>query len=372
MKYSFTTDEKNLLYFFLFAIFTGAGLSMADSPASGWSSGLSRREGGGDVRHSVFSEIPKARKDARRKVPESPKKFGNRKSGKVPTGRSDLVSIPGALIALPESPVDLNAASEEAMADLPGIGPVRAAAIARARKESGAFQTLEALLAVRGIGRKTLSRIEGLAILPSPAVAGPSVGLFSRKVPVVKDDPGIFKSMKAAPGMRVGVKADTGEFESRKRLSESDKHGMGEAARFRRIDLNSATREDLRKVKGIGPVIADRIVIHRDRHGPFKDFFALARVKGIKRHKAALLRKMLFVSEIPKPGSLCPVVGVGQESMSMRKIPEQGLSGSGIDAAAGQVESSLKEPAGPKTDCPGKPWLEGYRRIPKIWPELCR
>ena len=37
-----------------------------------------------------------------------------------------------------------------------------------------------------------------------------------------------------------------------------------------RININSASVEELRRLPGIGPALASRIVEHRRRHGPFK------------------------------------------------------------------------------------------------------
>ncbi|MBO0724115.1 MAG: helix-hairpin-helix domain-containing protein [Blastocatellia bacterium] len=37
-----------------------------------------------------------------------------------------------------------------------------------------------------------------------------------------------------------------------------------------RIDINTAPVEELRRLPGIGPALASRIVEHRRRHGPFK------------------------------------------------------------------------------------------------------
>ena len=37
-----------------------------------------------------------------------------------------------------------------------------------------------------------------------------------------------------------------------------------------RIDVNSASVEELQRLPGVGPALASRIVEHRRRHGPFK------------------------------------------------------------------------------------------------------
>jgi competence protein ComEA len=65
---------------------------------------------------------------------------------------------PGGAAGDAEAPVDLNAASEAELEDLPGIGPATAAAIVRYRAEHR-FATVDDLLAVPGIGP---AKLEGL------------------------------------------------------------------------------------------------------------------------------------------------------------------------------------------------------------------
>ncbi len=71
-------------------------------------------------------------------------------------GRADALA--GAAPLLFGRPLDLNRAPPEALEALPGIGPVRARAIADARRER-AFCAPGDLLRVRGIGARTLARL---------------------------------------------------------------------------------------------------------------------------------------------------------------------------------------------------------------------
>ena len=48
-----------------------------------------------------------------------------------------------------------------------------------------------------------------------------------------------------------------------------------------RIDLNMATRGELQTLPGIGPKLAENIVLYRDQHAPIHDFDALLNVRGI-------------------------------------------------------------------------------------------
>jgi comEA protein len=65
----------------------------------------------------------------------------------------------------PPGPIDLNEATAQELTALPGIGPVRAAAIVRLREARGAFRSIDELLDVRGIGPVTLERLRSLAIV---------------------------------------------------------------------------------------------------------------------------------------------------------------------------------------------------------------
>ena len=56
-------------------------------------------------------------------------------------------------------PINLNTATREELMSLSGIGEVKADAILAYRAENGAFQSVEQLLEVSGIGEKTLEKL---------------------------------------------------------------------------------------------------------------------------------------------------------------------------------------------------------------------
>ena len=58
--------------------------------------------------------------------------------------------------------IDLNAASIEILETLPGIGPVRAAAIINSREQQGPFESVEEVTRVSGIGPATYEKISDL------------------------------------------------------------------------------------------------------------------------------------------------------------------------------------------------------------------
>ena len=59
------------------------------------------------------------------------------------------------------SPLHLNRATAEELAELPGIGPELARRIAAYREEHGPFETVEELMEVSGIGQGKLDGLEG-------------------------------------------------------------------------------------------------------------------------------------------------------------------------------------------------------------------
>jgi competence protein ComEA len=62
------------------------------------------------------------------------------------------------------------------------------------------------------------------------------------------------------------------------------------------LDLNSAAAEDLEALPGIGPVLARRIIHHRENQGPFQKIDDLLAVPGMGRKKLAQLAPLVMVS----------------------------------------------------------------------------
>jgi competence protein ComEA len=82
---------------------------------------------------------------------------------RVPT-RAEAIMPPPVPVALkgkpaPTQKVHLNAASQQELEALPGIGPKMAQAILRQRARQGRFRSLDDLREVRGFGKKRLQRL---------------------------------------------------------------------------------------------------------------------------------------------------------------------------------------------------------------------
>jgi len=82
--------------------------------------------------------------------------------GILPADLPPLVTTPAQVRPKAENPLDLNAATEDELQTLPGIGPVRAKSIVDYRNHNGPFQSVEELTAVDGIDLGVLEPLRHL------------------------------------------------------------------------------------------------------------------------------------------------------------------------------------------------------------------
>jgi comEA protein len=80
-------------------------------------------------------------------------------------------TVPGIVRAAQEQRVDLNAASAEELATLPGIGPAKAKAIIEYRSKQK-FSTSEELMQVQGVGAKLFEQLKDRITVGSAQVSG--------------------------------------------------------------------------------------------------------------------------------------------------------------------------------------------------------
>jgi competence protein ComEA len=156
--------------------------------------------------------------------------------------------------------VDLNAADRAELLQLPGVGPTLADAILAHRQERGPFRSVDDLDAVKGVGGKTLDRLR----------------------PMLRADAGPAVVRAQAP--------DTVERLERpsRPSSPTGKLTVGDPP----VDVNAATAEQLQRLPGVGPKLAERIVAERAVR-PFASADDLRRVSGIGPKTVEKLRPLV-------------------------------------------------------------------------------
>lgn len=68
-----------------------------------------------------------------------------------------------------------------------------------------------------------------------------------------------------------------------------------QVAKSGKVNINIATVQELERLNGIGPAIAQRIIDYRQAHGPFKSIEDLKKVNGIGDKKFADLKDSICV-----------------------------------------------------------------------------
>ena len=72
------------------------------------------------------------------------------------------------------------------------------------------------------------------------------------------------------------------------------------AAETQKININTASAEELAQLKGVGPSHAAKIVAYREKNGPFKMPEELTQVSGIGQ-KTLEANQEIIIVEDPKP-----------------------------------------------------------------------
>jgi competence protein ComEA len=148
--------------------------------------------------------------------------------------------------------VNLNTADAAALEELPGIGPAHAKAIIAARP----FKSVDELASVRGVGKSRSDALKDLVTVTAPAAAKTVTA-------------------KVAPAKMADA-----------RTKDMPKQKAGE-----KVNINTASKEELDVLPGIGPVRAQAIIDGR----PFKTIEDVMKVKGIKEVEFGKIKDMISV-----------------------------------------------------------------------------
>jgi competence protein ComEA len=172
----------------------------------------------------------------------------------------------------PAGPIDINTASVAQLETLPRVGPSTARAIVEYRQKHGPFRSIEELANVPRIGPKTVARLQDhITVGGAPA---------ARRTAAPADASGSGAASAQAPAG------------GQRRSSRDSKKSL---AAGQTININTASVAQLTQLPGVGPATAQKIVEHREVHGPFARIEDIMKVKGIGKAKFEKMKAALSV-----------------------------------------------------------------------------
>jgi len=159
--------------------------------------------------------------------------------------------------------IDLNTADQKTLESLPGIGPVLAKAIIAGRP----YKSVDDLNKVKGISASKLKAIKD-KVTVGAAAAAPAAAPSAAALPAVTE--------KAASAQKqVTEKAAS----TQKQVNEKASKSASKLSPGQRVNINSASKEELEMIPGIGPAKSQAIIDGR----PYNTAEDIMKVKGIKQ-----------------------------------------------------------------------------------------
>ena len=183
------------------------------------------------------------------------------------------------------APVDLNTADQKALESLPGIGPALAKKIMAGRP----FQSVDDLSRIKGMTKAKIKAIQDQVTVAAPAPIKPTPAPPAAK-PKGTPAPAAVKP-QPTPAAPTAMPQGTPGVEKKEGAPSKEAPAVTKMAPGEKVNINTAAKEDLDKLPGIGPVKAQAILEAR----PFEKIEDIMKVKGIKEGEFGKIKDLITV-----------------------------------------------------------------------------
>lgn len=216
------------------------------------------------------------------------------KKTKAKTKTSEEITTKTTKEKLPTKPINLNTATAQELAQLPGIGPSTAQKIVEYRQQIGKFTSLEQLLEVPRVGSLTLQRIKPYVVIEDINASITKEENVHEQKKIVEE-----KVIKETPQPLIQ------QPQVEQKIIDEKKEISQEIVEFKVVEkepsisekkynLNTITEDELKSL-GFTSTEAKNILRYRTRFGKFNSVEEIYKVPNVNRKTIDKIKNLLYV-----------------------------------------------------------------------------
>lgn len=109
------------------------------------------------------------------------------------------------------------------------------------------------------------------------------------------DKNGVNLAQKLTDGMQINVPARTAQQNTSQTPAQNAKSAPSSSGNAEIVNINTATKEQLDTLPGVGPATADKIIEYRQTNGPFQSVEDIKNVRGIGDAKFSKMQSRIRI-----------------------------------------------------------------------------